>query len=501
MIVENKIKWIVTAFLLLVPLSGQTKAASSPLRLENPTVKLEVEHIKKTITFNEKKNDLLPNRPAIINLRRSTAVRVVIKDNNPLLFTYQGVASPSTTVDYENALRLITQINTVLELGEGDSSIKSPSKEFDKVNGSSISISNEINCYDEDIKKNNQQSKDARPIEEQCNSVSDTFNDELLMRCVNRLGCYIKEQKMLINKPIEDQKKAVDKWKLGLLKTGIDAQLNNGIILLERHGKLRAVKKQVENGTNGGAPNIAKQDGNRVYHLASLISFKKNMSQIYNSVNGYVAAVKSAGQGSEIAVIELNDIRLQSELAITVGRNSSLDSYFTPATRAIQDANIGTLKIVFKRETFVRLMMSAGAVYSFVDDIEYKVQEDAAGNRTVGEKSDNYTAVSGAVMLNIIPERLFENNFEPFLQVGVSPDSDNLGVLLGLGFSIYPFSTQSGEVRRSMTVSGGVIMQQVESLEGGLYVGAPLVRHDDLKTKDGWESGFYIQFGVDINTL
>ena len=46
-----------------------------------------------------------------------------------------------------------------------------------------------------------------------------------------------------------------------------------------------------------------------------------------------------------------------------------------------------------------------------------------------------------------------------------------------------------------------LLLQQVETLGSGLYVGAPLVRMDDLKTNDEWESGLYIQLGVDINTL
>lgn len=49
---------------------------------------------------------------------------------------------------------------------------------------------------------------------------------------------------------------------------------------------------------------------------------------------------------------------------------------------------------------------------------------------------------------------------------------------------------------RSLTISGGLIWQQVEELASGLSVGDSITKHSELKTEDKWDSGLYLMIGI-----
>ena len=189
---------------------------------------------------------------------------------------------------------------------------------------------------------------------------------------------------------------------------------------------------------------------------------------------------------------------MRSELSISVKENTTYrdSGLLSETAQDAQKKGIGNFQLNFERKSYVRYAISPGVVYSFVEDPEFKVKEDSQGNRTIAKTSNDYKALSGAVMLNIIPEKLFETNFEPFLQLGASADSDNIGLLLGAGFSVFAFPNDKNEVQRALTLSGGVIWQQVEKLQDGLHVGDSLIKSDDLKTDKEMDTGFYLMLGA-----
>ena len=90
------------AFVTALFLQQDASARSANIRSENPVYRMDIEHMKGEIKFDGKQTMIIEDRPAKFTLKRGTAVKLWITDNNPFLFTYQNaVQSKNFTENYE----------------------------------------------------------------------------------------------------------------------------------------------------------------------------------------------------------------------------------------------------------------------------------------------------------------------------------------------------------------------------------------------------------------
>jgi len=235
------------------------------------------------------------------------------------------------------------------------------------------------------------------------------------------------------------------------------------------------------------------------YKTYDALNRENEFKQIVAGLNDFVVLVNKVHTAFKLNdTVETLDTRKMYKMTISVEPNTTYRKIMSDAAKGIQDSGKGEQVIVFEREAFVRYSLASGVVYSFVENPSFSVKEDSDGKRTISKTSTDYKEFSGAVMLNVIPERLFESSFEPFMQFGASADGHNVGLLLGAGVSFFSFPNDSGDTQRSLTLSGGMIWQEVNRLANGLAVGGSIKSDSELKTDKGFENGLYVMIGVDF---
>jgi hypothetical protein len=203
--------------------------------------------------------------------------------------------------------------------------------------------------------------------------------------------------------------------------------------------------------------------------------------------------VLELGAAKYVHTIENKTAIQTEEVTITIQPSGKYVKLFDAKLWDHVHSKSGNIRLDGRQKRLVRFMVGAGVVYSFVKDPEFAVAEDDSGTRTVKEDSKEYKEFQGAVMLNIIPEKFYESAFEPYFQVGASPEKDQIGFMAGIGFAGIPIPNDAAGLRR-INLSVGVIYQEATKLDG-LSTGDVLAKDADLKTKQEYDAGFYIQAG------
>lgn len=173
---------------------------------------------------------------------------------------------------------------------------------------------------------------------------------------------------------------------------------------------------------------------------------------------------------------------------IVVKPNQQFEVFLSDKAKAFQKQRSTEIVFVGEPRIKIHVSISPGIIYSFVRNPEFSTTEDSSGQIIVGQKENDVVALGGAVALNFVPDRFHGQGIEPFLQIGVTPDSDTPAVFVGVGFKGF----------ESALFSAGAVYQRVNQLGGGLAVGDVLSSVDDLITDDKWESGLYISIGVNF---
>jgi hypothetical protein len=418
-------------------------AHSEGIEVKTPHNRIDIHHLSDPpyATYENVESLFLADRTPSFRVPNDSTTYLYIMDGNPLLFKYSNEVTIEDSPDYL-AVKKLLEIIQVFVGSLSNKDIASP-----------IPL-NAI--YAEEIKKTIiEYEEDIRPILEQtCGS-----SDELWV-AMKKVGG---EPRNIIGlaSSIEDLNSQVEKiWDLRKLEDDIE-------ILYE------------------GAVDDPKKG-----EFLKLLTFLKTFKKDVLSINLPYKLPK---------MIDIRDTRKSHTSSIKIEPNNTYAGYFS--TKVLETQQKGSnqkLALKFQRKSIVRYAPSMGIVYSFVEDPEYKVKEDSEGNRTIAESSSDYKEFSVGATVNIIPDGLFETNFEPFLQLGASADGDDIGLLLGVGLSLFPFPDNEGDIKRSLTVAGGLIWQQVEELSGGLNVGDSIKTDDELKTDDKFDSGFYLMLGVNF---
>lgn len=171
---------------------------------------------------------------------------------------------------------------------------------------------------------------------------------------------------------------------------------------------------------------------------------------------------------------------------IVVKPNTQFAEFLSNRSKSFQKARSKSVVFVAEPKVSIHVSISPGVVYSFVDNPDFAASSAAGGQVIVAKTNNDVAALSGAVAINFTPDRYHGEGIEPFLQLGVVPDSDTPAMFVGVGFVGF------GQV----LFSAGAIYQEVNRLGGGLSVGDTLTSVDDLVVDDEWEAGLFVSIGV-----
>lgn len=207
----------------------------------------------------------------------------------------------------------------------------------------------------------------------------------------------------------------------------------------------------------------------------------------------------------------LNDSRKELQYDIITKENNSFDDILSDNAKTFRNENSGKITITFSPKTYTTIRITAGGAYSFIEDTEFAATELGSAGKVVSESSNDYKGLIAASTINVSPSFLHMNNFEPYLQVGAGWDGKDAAGLLGVGFSFYSYPEEDGRIVSSLTLSGGVIGQEVDKLIDGWNVGDNLTQthvnenstsiqqvqyelEDVVERK--WDTGFYLMLGA-----
>jgi hypothetical protein len=394
-----------------------------------------------------------------LKARQDEQVNIFITDANPLVFTYKlGEQTKTPTADYEALKKLAGALKQIFSQKTAETSgaplVVPPKLTKLTLNGAEISpvsleaditaLATEVGKIDHTIEASlsgpptGRDVFDITVVTEKVTSLKDSVKFFQALE-----EAQLAPNRETIKAEFENQPAATFISPLELAKTHRDIQM-----IFEARAKLATLLEQTQS--------FIKDLKN--YQQASAKPFR------IGSVNGDNA----------------NDI---SQPVIIGG---TTDGAAIPAVKSFQELHDGVYDFVFSPEQSFHYRISGGVIYSFVRNPEYSVATDAAGKVTIAEKSSDYNEVSGALALNVYPDRLFDEGVKWFGQIGVSPAKDANAFLLGAGFDAFD----------KLSLGAGIIYQQRRELAGGQTVGMPLAKAEDLNVNHRFHTGFYILFGV-----
>ena len=223
----------------------------------------------------------------------------------------------------------------------------------------------------------------------------------------------------------------------------------------------------------------------RLQLFLAIVLEKDQFVEMARLLAEFEKAAIQVGKQKPIASISYDPKYIISQ-KIVIKSNNQFDAFLSNNARAFQKKRSQQITLVAEPETSIHLSISPGVIYSFVQNPQFAAVENQAGEIAISKTEDNVAALSAAVALNFVPDKFFGEGVEPFLQVGVVPESDKPGIFLGVGFSAF----------KQVLLSGGIMYQRVNELGEGLSVGDVLGSVNDLKTDEKWETGLYLSIGV-----
>ncbi len=177
------------------------------------------------------------------------------------------------------------------------------------------------------------------------------------------------------------------------------------------------------------------------------------------------------------------DNQSDAKRALKITPNSSYDP--SSALKDYQSKHIGDYTLQVSPAQYIHFRPGVGAVYSFVSNPDFKATAQSDGKFAIKRTKNDYNQVSGAVSLNLYPDKFVGQPAEPFFQVGYSSQSGAQGLLAGIGVTTL-----------NANLSAGFIYQQRRLLGDGLKEGDVLAKEEDLKIDKKFKGGFYMQIGV-----
>jgi hypothetical protein len=183
------------------------------------------------------------------------------------------------------------------------------------------------------------------------------------------------------------------------------------------------------------------------------------------------------------------DYAHDSTVTFSIAKNNKYVPLLTPATKDFQNevSGLGKKSVAMTIENEYSVTWAPGAAYSFVQNPQYAVTSKN-GQLVISETSNDYNKLSPAIVFNISRSKYEGQSMTPHLQVGVIPESNNLGFLFGGGF-------HSGG---NLSFALGIVYQKATALKAGLSVGQVVANTADLQTESKYKTGLYFSIGYDV---
>jgi hypothetical protein len=180
------------------------------------------------------------------------------------------------------------------------------------------------------------------------------------------------------------------------------------------------------------------------------------------------------------------DLPLADEAPYIASKNRPIVVTRTELTLAGEPTKQATSHtFVFKPDSPVTYAVGGDYVYSFVRRPTFSAEKQGEQLVIVETPSPDYVGQKVGSVLSIAPTRWVDTPFTPVFELGINTKTedskDNVGFLLGVGFS--PFSV--------FHFGGGVAFEQVPSLDGQ-KVGDAVASSDAIKQKLNFTRGWFL---------
>lgn len=189
---------------------------------------------------------------------------------------------------------------------------------------------------------------------------------------------------------------------------------------------------------------------------------------------------KSLDQADKLAVGKLDEVSYDGERALPAKLTITVVDEPPGGIRPTRSTN--ELNFVFKPYSSFVLGIGAAAMYSFVERPKFEATAKDDAFEIVEKKSDDYVGFNLAALLTITPRRWYKSDFHPLFEIGVKPDTDDLGLYAGVAVAY----------GKNFGMGVGVAFEQVDELADGLEVGQILTAADELKFDKKFRSGVYL---------
>lgn len=174
-------------------------------------------------------------------------------------------------------------------------------------------------------------------------------------------------------------------------------------------------------------------------------------------------------------------------IAVKVNPETKYDDYLSSTAKDKRTKGLRTINITVRPHAVASLRPGVGFVLGFLRNPTFTATKSGDVFRIV-QNDTPLTRYSVAAMLNIVPRGWDEPTFGGYFQVGISPKTDETGILFGVGLS----------AQSLFTFGGGLMIQQVRALAPGLSVGGTIASPDDLKVQHVFKPAFYVHGTVTI---
>jgi hypothetical protein len=240
----------------------------------------------------------------------------------------------------------------------------------------------------------------------------------------------------------------------------------------------------------GGVQPAAPIDANAIAASSSLFDAfvalslaADDIEDTIDEVEKYIAVASKIGEPEQYGPVKFNPTQNQPfELEIkAVAENAKI----------VETAKLptGKYEVIVGPDDPADFEFDLAGVYSFVETERYEART-ADGVTTIArsDSGDAVNGLTGAPMLTIIPRPWNDPSLVRGFQIGFSPVKDELGIFAG---GILRFFDRVG-------IGAGIAYQQAERLDSGLTVGQTIPNADALKTHTLFKPGLYITLSVKV---
>jgi hypothetical protein len=187
-------------------------------------------------------------------------------------------------------------------------------------------------------------------------------------------------------------------------------------------------------------------------------------------------------------VLDTKPYSLQKQtVTVSVKPVTRYEKFFNESIRQFQKKRVGDHDVVLNAYRPVRVKLAPAFIVGFITNPTFATARK--GSEFVITRTDSSsTSYDVAAMLQIIPAKWSEPTFGGHFQLGVSPNKGEIGFYAGAGV----------DIERVVGFGAGFMWRQVNRLGQGLSEGQSLAGPELLKTETQFRPGWYVHLTVQL---